>query len=336
MQLSNDLAALIGFACEAALWGAYSVLFVVSLIILGQRRLNESLTNPIVYLHCLIFLSCTTHFALEFNHFYTTLNAIGVTGYANETSSLVGADFFISFINLLGDFILIYRCWMVWGKNYLVVIIPLLSSIGGFSCMIAVLDILLATSPSAPVPPAALVPLGIATYVLPLCTNFIVTALIVFRIWSSSRTVPGSPIQIGQGATRRAMMLVIESGAIYLAVQFVFVVLFSIRHPAEAILAVMATQVYGIAPTLIMIRVGLGISSENSSNTMMSTRIRWIARPGEETGTSATHLADGLVTETDMEGNHTKDSELIPDTVELKDVEFAPPSSYRDAPSSPV
>lgn len=63
---------------------------------------------------------------------YSPQNAIGVTNYANETSQLVGADILISFTDLLGDFVLIYRCWMLWGKNYYIVILPLLTSVTGF------------------------------------------------------------------------------------------------------------------------------------------------------------------------------------------------------------
>ncbi|KAN0092869.1 hypothetical protein V8E55_003653 [Tylopilus felleus] len=308
MQLSNDLAALIGFACEAVLWGVNATLFLVSLIILRKRRFTNSLNNPVIYLNCLIFLCCTTHFALEFNHFSTTLNATGVNGFANETSSLVGADFFISFTDLLGDFVLIYRCWMLWGKNYHIVILPLLTSVGGFACIIAALDILLATNPTSPTPPAALVPLGLAAYTLPLCTNVMVTSLIVYRIWHTSRAIPDSPLDIGQGATRRAIMLIIESGALYLLFQLIFVVLVALSNAAEAILAVMAVQIYGIAPTLIIIRVALGISSENTSGTVASTRIKWVAHRVEETGTSATNYTDGLITTTDVEG--MKESEL--------------------------
>jgi hypothetical protein len=328
MPLSNDLAALIGFACEAVLWGAYSILFIVSSIILARRR-NENLGNPVVYLNVLIFLSCTTHFALEFNHFHTTLGATGlVNGYANETSQLMGADFLISWTDLLGDLILIYRCWMVWGNNYYVIVLPLLSSIAGFCCMISVLDILLVVNPTAPTPPNEVFSLGLAAYVLPLCTNVIVTSLIVYRIWSTSRTVPGAP-QIGQGVTRRAIMLIIESGAVYLVVQLVFVVLYATKNSAEAILAVIAVQTYGIAPTLIIMRVGMGISSENPSNTMTSTRIRWVARRGDDTGTSATRFTDVLPADIDMEGMHESDltHPLGHDEKDLKDAEFAPRSS---------
>lgn len=64
----------------------------------------------------------------------------------------------------------------------------------------------------------------------------------------------------------------------------------------------------GIAPTLIIIRVALGISSENTSGTVASTRIKWVAHRVEETGTSATNYTDGLITTTDVEG--MKESEL--------------------------
>ena len=58
--------------------------------------------------------------------------SIGVDGYANETHALVGADIFISLCDLIGDYILIYWCWMMWGRNYWIVILPSLTAIAGF------------------------------------------------------------------------------------------------------------------------------------------------------------------------------------------------------------
>jgi hypothetical protein len=88
------------------------------------------------------------------------------------------------------------------------------------------------------------VPLALAGYVLPLATNVIVTSLIVYRIWFSSRIVKESHVEIAQGASHHAMMLIIESGALYLVAQLMFVVLFAIQHPAQGIVAVIAAQIY--------------------------------------------------------------------------------------------
>lgn len=101
--------------------------------------------------------------------------------------------------------------------------------------------------PTAPTPPAAVVPLGIAGYALPLATNVIATALIVTKVFGMLRGAGAKPNHGFYGATRaarNAVAIVIESGLLYLVTQLVFVVLFSIGHPAQAILAVVAVQIY--------------------------------------------------------------------------------------------
>lgn len=334
----TDLPALIGFGCEAVLYGSYCILFIISWIVLGQKRHSPNLSSPVVFANCLLFFCCTAHFALEFNHFYTTLESTGVDGFSAETPGLMGADFLISFTDLVGDLVLVYRCWMLWGKNYYVVILPLLSAFAGFGCIMEVLHLIIVTDPTAPAPPPAIMTLGLAGYILPLATNVVVTSLIVYRIWISSHVVKESPVVIGQGASHRAMMLIIESGALYLIIQFVFVVLFAIQHPALGIVAVIATQIYGIAPTLIIIRVGLGISSEHTTKAITSTRIEWIARRGEDTGTSGTQFTvEHSMADTDMD-IRMKDFDLARmkghDEIEIADVELAPASAYES--SSPV
>lgn len=334
----TDLPALIGFGCEAVLYGSYCILFIISWIVLGQKRRSPNLSSPVVFANCLLFFCCTAHFALEFNHFYTTLESTGVDGYSAETPGLMGADFLISFTDLIGDLVLVYRCWMLWGKNYYVVILPLLSAFAGFGCIMEVLHLIIVTDPTSPAPPPAITTLGLAGYILPLATNIVVTFLIVYRIWISSRIVKESPVVIGQGASHRAMMLIIESGALYLIIQFVFVVLFAIQHPALGIVAVIATQIYGIAPTLIIIRVGLGISSEHTTKAITSTRIEWIARRGDDTGTSGTQFTvEPSMADTDMD-IRMKDFDLTRmkghDEIEIADVELAPASAYES--SSPV
>jgi len=154
--------------------------------------------------------------------------------------------------------------------------------------------------------PPSLVPLGLAAFSLPLCTNVIVTSLIAGRIWylSPRKARNMRSAQFPSGTGRAAIDIVVESGMLYLAVQFVFVILFAIRHPAQGIVGVIAVQIYvriphpwkarkfvvnqlsqGIAPTLILIRVGLGVSNMQTgpirsgppssvSQPMSSTQVR--------------------------------------------------------------
>jgi hypothetical protein len=82
----------------------------------------------------------------------------------------------------------------------------------------------------------------------------------------------------------------------------------------------------------------LGISSENTTKAITSTRIEWIARRGEDTGTSGTQFTvEPSMADTDMD-IRMKDFDLARmkghDEIEIADVELAPTSAYES--SSPV
>ena len=100
--------------------------------------------------------------------------------------------------------------------------------------------------PTSPTPPKPMLPLTLAGYSLPLCTNVMATALIIARIWYLSRPTPGAEgaFRSARAISRSAMATIVESGALYLAIQLTYVVLLSLEHPVDAIVAVMAAQIY--------------------------------------------------------------------------------------------
>ncbi|EKM58138.1 uncharacterized protein PHACADRAFT_139802 [Phanerochaete carnosa HHB-10118-sp] len=275
MAVSVDLLVLIGFACEALLYGAYCVLFLTSLYVLFWMWRSRGFNTTILVLHCLLFVACTLHFALEYNHFYTYLSANGVNGFGDEDYHTFIADCTVSVADFLGDLILIYRCWIIWSGNYWITVLPLLSSVGGLICSAVVGHLVWGTT-GATVSPA-IVPLGLASFVLPLCTNVLATGLIVARVWWMGRGGRMYALS-GGGATRKAMHVIIESGALYFLVQLVFVVVYGLNDPSADVMIAIAVQTYGIASTLIIIHVGLGLSSEQTTKTAAILSVSWTKR----------------------------------------------------------
>ncbi|KAL7277259.1 hypothetical protein ACG7TL_009112 [Trametes sanguinea] len=188
--------------------------------------------------------------------------ATGVPGFANETKPLAASNIFISISDLLGDAMLIYRCWFPWGDHRWVVLPLALPAIAGFACMLQSIHFVLSVSPTSPVPPAVVVPLTTAGFALPLCTNVMATALIILRIWQlTGQSAWSSSLNSSRrraDVSSRVTAMFVESGLLYLAAQLVFVVLIAIKHPAQAVLAVIAIQIYGITPKLIVIRGAAG------------------------------------------------------------------------------
>ncbi|KAJ7101435.1 hypothetical protein B0H15DRAFT_756419, partial [Mycena belliarum] len=268
-----DQATFLGFAFEAIFYGIYLILFGIAIAVLTRRRpANKESRLPMLAVTCWMFSLCTVHFALNFNNVYNGLMVHPRPHIAAETKLLAGADMLFSITDWCSQLILIYRCYLVWGKSIWVIILPLIMSFATVACGIALIGLVLTINPTAPVAPAALVPVGTAGFSLSLCLNFIVSALIIGRIWHISRENRVQGVALTDSSIQRAMGIVVEAGLLFLAAQFVFVVLFAIAHPAQAAVEPVATQVYGISPTLIIVRVGLGSSYEPTAAPASSLR----------------------------------------------------------------
>ena len=163
----------------------------------------------------------------------------------------------MSTTDFLGDLILIYRCWVIWQHNYYVVILPLLAASAGLSKCARIFPTALIDCPavlSAVIGAfvtgttglavgRVIVPMGLASFILPLCTNVMVTSLIIGRIWYMSHEAATYSMQ-RNSPTQKAMNIIIESGALYFAVQFVFVVTYAMQHPAEYAMILITPPIY--------------------------------------------------------------------------------------------
>ncbi|KAF8477791.1 hypothetical protein DFH94DRAFT_846157 [Russula ochroleuca] len=255
MTLNNDMAALVGFGCEAFFYGCHTILFALATYLkLNSPDRISSVKGPLFILSVFLYLSCSTHFTIGFIHFYNALNSTGVKGFSNASNSLLGASILVVMSNFFGELILIYRCWVLWSKNYWIIFIPSFTVILWMVSACVDFHFFLQKTPTSI---ATSERLSRAMFIVSVCENAIVTTLIVVRIWHlsprSRRDVLGANFPGGTG--RAAVAIVIESGLLYLSVQLIYCILFNIGHPAQLILVGIALQTYGIAPTLIFIRM---------------------------------------------------------------------------------
>ncbi|KAF7362566.1 hypothetical protein MVEN_00604900 [Mycena venus] len=157
--------------------------------------------------------------------------------------------------NIIADGLVIYRCFVIWDRNIRIVILPMLmlvvTSVFG-------VDIKLPENPY---------------FALSLATNVLVTALTAGRIWwvcRQSRLCRKFRTE-DQKRCVSAISILVESGLLYSAAVLAYLVLGAIprvRIVQEPIYE-MLTQVMGIAPTLIIVRVGLGVKAPNVEGTLM-------------------------------------------------------------------
>jgi len=156
----------------------------------------------------------------------------------------------------VGDAILLYRCWVIYRRNWLVIMLPLLMWLGETACgiMAAYREATLPTSVNQSM-------LGVSPWItgllsLTLAMNLITTSLIVYRIWNIRRVVR-SVTTVSMPRTSVVRVL-IESGTFYTIGVVIFVVVYMLSSNAAFTVSDALVQIIGITFNLIITRVDRG------------------------------------------------------------------------------
>ncbi|KAF7356027.1 Carboxylic ester hydrolase [Mycena venus] len=230
MAIPLGVAELLGPIFGAMMYGIHIVTFGVALRKLlttqsGRWKRGSEIKWIMVVVSCLLFIIATLDLVMAIitivqafvlytgpggaDHIFTHS-----AGYQTMTKS-----FCVGFQSLLGDAILIYRCWFLWNRSWLVITLPLLIWLGNIATVVRFLD-LLAEATQGLIISSAVQPWVQAFWALTISVNVMTTSLIVGRIWMVDRQNKKLGIDINRPQTTlgHAMRNIIESGMIYTVV----------------------------------------------------------------------------------------------------------------------
>ncbi|KAJ6566511.1 hypothetical protein B0H19DRAFT_1138028 [Mycena capillaripes] len=258
-------------AIDSLTYGIYSVLFYQSVqVLLSRRRPNYKF-----HLACMIvlFALSTIHIVLAYAWAFITdtadtaiyelfslkdplpvLYAPDDPISAHHIGLLLKIRF--SLANAIADTIIIYRCYVIWSFNWRPIALLIVSWV--FLLIGAVLGLL----PLSGTPERAAMAVCVGTAFL---TNVLGAGLAAGRIWWISQQGGN---YLGRGTEKRyqhSTAILLESGLIYPATLALIIILYLIpQTPTVSVLVCLAVcyHVVGIAPTLIIVRVGLGVSTD--------------------------------------------------------------------------
>ncbi|KAJ7478658.1 hypothetical protein B0H11DRAFT_1725913, partial [Mycena galericulata] len=257
--------------------GVYGVLFgiCVHILLYSRRAPGMTFNLPLLVTAVLMFSMCTIHVSVGLVR--------GLRAFIDQENIQDGALDYYSAIwlwinifkqalfatnNIVADGLVIYRCYIVWGSNIRVIIVPSIMLLATSVCAYAAVYNFIKIVPGQDVFATNIAEWGTALFILSLTTNILVTSLIgqLIRILQQLlflRCKTHSHKYIS------AVAIIIESGAIYSLSLITLLTLYCLRTNAQYIAYDAHSQIMGIVPTLIIVRVGLGISTEDAA-TMQS------------------------------------------------------------------
>ncbi|KAF9027348.1 hypothetical protein BDZ89DRAFT_987386 [Hymenopellis radicata] len=210
----------------------------------------------------------------------------------SQPSNIVKMTFILVAL-LVCDVMLIYRLWVVWNFNRLVMSVPSLTIVGMTASAIGIIYNI-SRSVHGPVTDIFTSAAGqwiIGDIVFTFSTTMYCTAMITYRIWSINRLVEGSG-----GGLNSVMALIAESAALYAVWTLFFLITFLSQSSLEVFCLDTIGHVSTIATLLINVRVGLGWAQTAFDPTALTTVTGLVAQEQHELSTATTVRMDIDVT----------------------------------------
>ncbi|KAI9068558.1 hypothetical protein FKP32DRAFT_1561435 [Trametes sanguinea] len=265
---------------ESTFYGIFLVLATTSFAVLVGRHSNRSSnpggipspsasknvwTSPLFLATAMLLMTVTAHWVLTvrrlFEAFIYDDGGQQPTKYflTVEANTQVAATAFVVSSVIVGDIILTYRIWVVWDRRWSFIVFPSLCTLGYVAMGFSVVQLFAAYVPGESIFVNAAQRRIITTAALTLSTNIYGTVSIAYRIWKSNRAMK-QEVAMPKKGLPEALVIFIESAALYTTWTLFFLVSYSSNSLLEAFAFHCIPAATGISFTLIIARIGLGWS----------------------------------------------------------------------------
>ncbi|KAK7471908.1 hypothetical protein VKT23_000009 [Stygiomarasmius scandens] len=217
---------------------------------------------------------------------YNTFGLGGITPSMDFTEArtvnhcmIVTTQMGYTFANIVADFILIHRCYVIWNRNKTVIFVPALVSVMNNTLGVANIPILFLLQ-LGNFSTETLLNLAnnaqnmlVAFMAINVFTNVLLTFLIGGRIWWIMHQVDkissrySTSASVGKKQYLKTIALVLESGLLYPVIVIIFEIVTNTVPDSPSLYPLM-TLIAGIAPTLIIARVQFGVSINSVEETL--------------------------------------------------------------------
>jgi hypothetical protein len=273
MAIALEKAVLVSIFVESIFYGLFLFLFLLSASVIwsrhrespSSRSINTKLFCVLLAMFIVASINLGASFARVLDAFLIGANPELTTQKlsAIDTPIYLLRAILYGIQTLIGDVFILYRLHLVWNGNKFV-FYPLLTgflgsvvtALGSFTS--AAHSHLSSSSTTLPILTFKQNGWVISFFVLTLLINGFATALIAGRIWWVPLRV--TQIQGSNGNLGPTSIAIMESGAIY-SISLVILMVLYVKHTyAQNIVLDSMTQIIGIAFSLVIVRVALGLA----------------------------------------------------------------------------
>ncbi|KAK7438910.1 hypothetical protein VKT23_017837 [Stygiomarasmius scandens] len=301
---------------ESVVYGCYMVTFGMTMYVSIRRKGNTASRWDFWALIMLFLIATVVTLTDLIANASILYNTFGLGGLRPGMSKLeihrfnltmqYVAEMGFVFANILADCVLIRRCYVVWNSNIKAIVFPVFLSVVnnsiGFSAVVMLINVLLPLGNNTLSPEKQLAVFNAANkmleafFAINVVSNVLLTVLIAGRIWWIMRGLEKmSSDAKGMASTKKRYMstiaLLVESGLLYPISVIVFEIILQAVPLAPSLYPLM-TILAGMAPTLIIVRVWLGVSVNTFNESVNTLRLTALNNGSRGRSTTFGSVAD--------------------------------------------
>ncbi|SJL04753.1 uncharacterized protein ARMOST_08123 [Armillaria ostoyae] len=245
------------------LTGLYTGIVAVTLWSIFTNK-SRPIGRAMVVVITLLYIVTIIDFALIWTNIHSVFVKYGQNFwteisfyYSPGVKTIISAGTVSAVGTVLADSTMIWRCWIVWGRQWVIIVLPVLFLLGSIAFKIVgeYQDFTISNSYTFDF-------VLYASFLL--ATTLWCTVLIIYRIVTVSRA-GGEAMGGGVRAYLRLIEVLVESSALYLICLLLYVGFYATNSWMGPYFDILAGSARGIAPTLLVGRVAAGHARPDDS-----------------------------------------------------------------------
>ncbi|KAJ7360996.1 hypothetical protein DFH08DRAFT_951622 [Mycena albidolilacea] len=295
---------LVSIFIQTLLYGAYTVVFILTCwVLLYKRPKHEPVNKPMLGFSIVMFVLATMHIGVNYTRILRAFIIYkdepgGTPAYFNKLSEftqIFGSAIYVA-QTLVGDSVVLYRCYLVWGRQWQVVAFPFILLLGSATAGVGILYSFAVVVPEAEIFVTQLQHWILSFFSVTLATNIICTGLVAYRLWDINRQVKDFGLNHLEAVINPIILLVIESGAIYSATLMTLLILYKTESWFQYVLLDAVSPIVGLVFSMIIVRIGLGLTTMNGQHTYTNGSSRRTPHSGSSDNTRGSVVTQILFT----------------------------------------
>ncbi|RPD65717.1 hypothetical protein L227DRAFT_560397 [Lentinus tigrinus ALCF2SS1-6] len=273
-----DTAHLVALYMQAIFYGMVLITVAYGLRVLlwsrdGHLKSRGSINWVMVGATLAMFTIATMEIAFGFQHdlqaFIYYQGPGGPNVVFDDISNWVNVMKTVDYVaqTFIGDAIMAYRCYVVYDRNWKIVVLPVLLWLAETACGGVTIYITATLHTEATLNASSLRPFITSVLSLTLAMTTMTTGMIVYRIMSINAAISSQSVTRLGGSYRltRIVRILVESGLIYTISVVIFFSTFLASNNSQYPVSDVVVQLIPISFTLILIRVDQGVAVQTST-----------------------------------------------------------------------